>query len=534
MTARHHPSEPASPAGDDEIEFLAPRADLFGASDGFTTIAGDEPVIDAFSDVDDRPRSRAGTALAVLGLVGLIGIGIVVAAPWSNDADDAAPATTATPTTTKPSAAADPAGASDSADPESAITPAASSPDVDPEDADLSPNGPGFVVLRPPAGMVAAGAFDQGPERVPTAHLDIWATPGADRTTGTWVAVATTAYADGRSDLVADATVVDVGGVPALVTQDRDDVTVLTWRPEPGVRIAISSHGVALDHLLALAPTIALVDGETRYSAQLTTNEGVPLEHVLDEATATGDITAQVVQHADRIAAYEDTSGATSLVIGTRTVRDSDPTISRFLLATAQTSAGTAVAREVTVNGISVAVGSLPLSPRANIVQWRDGDDWITVIGTVPIDRLIRALRTGRMATDEEWDALIDLALDPDMTDESPAFVTIGNGSVGGIGWGAALSEEAGYLVLRSEEFYYSDNVAPDPAQPIRLYRSIAATYVVALVDDPSLTSLVVHTADGTTVDAELVPVPDGQWLGAAIAVEGGGEITTELVTAAA
>jgi hypothetical protein len=512
----------------DEIEFLTPRIDVFGdAGDGFALVDSDDPTGVAFADVDDAPRSRTASILAGLGLVALIVVGVVAAAPWSSDDEAAAPSTTEQPTTTDaPATTVEP------------VVPVPSTPVVDAENdtdlaVDLSRYGPGFVIVRPPTGMRAVGAYDQGSGDVPIAHLDIWATPEADRSTGTWLAIAATSYADGQTDLLADASVVDIGGIPGLVALDRDDVTIVTWRPREGVRIALASHGMALDRLLATAAGIGTVGNTITYAGAPAADDGTPLDRIIDEDRSSGDIGAQVVQLAERVAVYQDSSGTTSLVVGTRKAEATDETITRFLLATATTKGDITVSRRVKVNGLDVAVGSLSLSPGANVVQWRAGDDWITVIGTVPIDRLIRSLRTGRMATEEEWDALVEQAYEPDPSPaEDPVFATIGSGTVAGSGWGAALSEQAGYLVLRSDAFYFSERVEPDPEQPVSVYRSVEATFVVAIVDEPSSDSLLVEHAGGDPITVPLVPIPGGTWSGAVAAFEGSAELHAVLVDA--
>jgi len=520
------PSDRADAATSDEIEFLAPRADLFGAGDDdVTSTAPDAPGAVAFGDLVDAPRSRAATVLAALGLTGLIAVGVIAAAPWSSD-PAASPSTTVPRPITSTSVVDDVTSVAPTADVDTSVVTEVGAPD-------LSPSGPGYLIVRPPTGMTASGAYDQGSGGAATAHLDIWATPDADRTTGTWLAVASTSFADGSLDVIADATPVQVGDVTGLIAMDRDDVVVLTWRPGQNERISLAAHGFALDRLLAIAASISLVlEDRPTYLSPPTADDGSPLTRVVDTATDTADLAGEVAQLSERIAFYENATGTTSIVIGTRSVRETDTTIARFLLASATGPDGATVDRLVTVNGLDVAVGSLPLSPRVSAVQWQVDDQWITVIGTVPVDRLIRSLRTARLATADEWDALVAQALDPNQsTDSAPAFATIGAGSGNGTnGWGAALSQASGYFLLRGADFYYSENVEPDPLVPTRTFRTTSATFVLALVDAPPAGStLTVTPAGGEPVVVPFVSVPGGTWAGAVASFAGGGEFTATI-----
>jgi hypothetical protein len=80
------------------IEFLPPRDGAFGDRDAADFVGLDGGDDGAWGD-DEPPRSRWLTALAVLGVTGLLAGGVIAAAPW-DATDTAPPETTAAPTTT--------------------------------------------------------------------------------------------------------------------------------------------------------------------------------------------------------------------------------------------------------------------------------------------------------------------------------------------------------------------------------------------------------------------------------------------------
>ena len=157
-----------------------------------------------------------------------------------------------------------------------------------------------------------------------------------------------------------------------------------------------------------------------------------------------------------------------------------------------------------------MTVGSLPLLPFLRILQWPEGDDWITAVGTVPIEELIVTVRSTRLASDDEWDDLIQLSYE-ERDGFDPEFTPVGSGATSTMErWIVTMSESAHYLLVQSESFSETIYVEPDPLRPIVTYRTLDTLFVVALVDLADLPAadgqvLVVTLADGTVLKADLI-----------------------------
>ncbi|MBI5090143.1 MAG: hypothetical protein HZB15_15115, partial [Actinobacteria bacterium] len=226
---------------DDQIEFLEPRDFAFG---------GDAPADFAGFDLDDapepeegEPRSKwlAGTAGVLI--VALVAVGVVAAAPWDGSGGEAVPTSTVAPTTVPPATTTAPS---------TTVVPVGRS----------SGSVPGFVFDPLPPGFAVIGAWDTGQASpgTPTDWAELWAAPGATRTTGRWFSlfVGHGWSADARS-----ATRVDLGdGRWGMLEERADGSLSLTAPLEPGTdrSLSIESFGLSLLELVALVRTTVVDD----------------------------------------------------------------------------------------------------------------------------------------------------------------------------------------------------------------------------------------------------------------------------------
>jgi hypothetical protein len=135
-------------------------------------------------------------------------------------------------------------------------------------------------------GYVAVAASDPEPFRAeaqPAGTFELWATPGASRAQGTWVAVQQLPWvvggsAPGRRIAVGDGT---------GVLDDSDTVTVLTWSPDDSSTITVTAHGLTVDQLVAVAELSARGDaqllGETLFDGMSSVLERPTVNDRLDE-----------------------------------------------------------------------------------------------------------------------------------------------------------------------------------------------------------------------------------------------------------
>ena len=553
-----------------EIEFLVPRADVFDRSGAFDGVIdatpprrrsagsgrrgdgdalgtrGDtarvriqvDPVERAPGDEQEvggeRARPRSATTVAGLGVSAVVALAVVAGVSWSSD-DGAAPAPATTIVTVTPPSSATTA---DAPSPSTSDAEPLGRPTLPNVDVDLSPRGPGWVVAEPPAGMDLVGAFDQGRFATPEGWLDIWATPTADRLTGTWLSVALARTGAGVVELVPGGEAVDVGGTDGLVTTARDGVAILTWRPDPRHRLTVMAFGVTREQLLAIAGGMAVERGEVAYATTPSAALGLSLDQLVHVRRGASELAAEAVELGERVVVYAEPSGGLgSLVVGVRRAQRVDTTIARFLLASTVTAAGDPVERHIDVGGAAAVVGTAPFQPELQVVQWRRGDDWITALSTASIDDVIPSLRTARDADEQEWDALIERGLDQSGgRGDEPVFVQVGNGVTAEARWTASISDDARYLFVRSDRFYHQEFTRVDPTRPFRAYRSTDATFVVALLDAAAVggaTTLQITpeaSSGAPPASAPLVRLRDGAAFAAVVAFAGTGAYETALV----
>lgn len=236
------------------IEFLPPREDAFGERDVADFVGVDGG--DAGWDDDEPPRSRWLTAVATVGVLGLLVGGVVAAAPWSGD-DQATPPTppSTTPTSTTPATA----------------TTVDTSDDRLPEWMD---DGiPGYV-LPENVGLELGYAVSYPGQMWTGDVIDVWGTPDAARDAGTWLAVDSMSSDGDFLSLFPDATRIEVDDTTMLVRTDVDGVTHLVVDPPARTRFELVSRGIGLDRLLAVAAGVDAGRSRIKYDPGLVASDG--------------------------------------------------------------------------------------------------------------------------------------------------------------------------------------------------------------------------------------------------------------------
>lgn len=225
------------------IEFLPPRDDAFGERD-VADFVGFDGLDDAEWD-DEPPRSRWLTALAVLGVTGLLAGGVLAAAPWDDTSATPAPSTTV------------PTSSTERPRPTTSVRP------TEPTLPAGTPTSPAGWVPVESSGYQVVWAMSNGDEPV----FDMYASGGSSlalyvgdgevgRTTGRWLAVNAFPPEMTYQPLRRGAVPTVAGDRRALVSTASDgvvnvDVEVIDGDSE--VRLSVTGHGVGLDVLLAVA-----------------------------------------------------------------------------------------------------------------------------------------------------------------------------------------------------------------------------------------------------------------------------------------
>jgi hypothetical protein len=219
------------------IEFLAPNARAFGEVT-VDFVGFDEDSHGTGFDDATAPRPPWTPALAGLLIMALLALGVLVAAPWSNDA--AAPPSA--PTT---------------------------SPAVAPRTTAVLtvapvPTRTGWVLDPIPDGFRILGArVSDRPAATSSGDGwgDVWATPGATRTSGSWVSMTRLVADEASRAPVTDAVSFTMNGQTGWAWTDEDGVKMLRV-PTVGEAevLTISAFGRSVESLIDLAGPFALAD----------------------------------------------------------------------------------------------------------------------------------------------------------------------------------------------------------------------------------------------------------------------------------
>ncbi|MGE0140807.1 MAG: hypothetical protein AB7R77_23635 [Ilumatobacteraceae bacterium] len=489
----------------DQIEFLEPRDLAFG---------GDAPAEFAGFDIDDppepdgdEPRSKwlAGTAGVVV--VALVAVGVIAAAPWDGSGGQAAPTTTASPTTT----------------PTSTTTAPSTTIVADPaERAGI----PGYVFDPLPDGFAIRGAWDaygSSQDVTPRGWAEVWASPGATRTSGRWFSLHT--GFDSPRDYATVGTRVDVGGGRIGILQERSDgVLSLSQSVETADDtrdLTIESFGLSTTELISLAATTVVNPRVEPDAPQVGFMDRTVLDGLERVVAAPSDINLLwefLGPTFGTTTSYSSGSADEQIEVY---VAASDSSINRRPELTRLALAPAVFEGPLTIpNGLS---GSSELT-LGTVTQWTDeplsfarwlvDDLTITAITTLPMDELVDLIGTLRPATDREWRVAqrrAESSRPPEADDPGPPTgspVEIASGSTAsGDRWRANFTRPE-WLTVTS---LFSASGAPARAVDRVLITTFqhVTVLIAALAPDSPVTSMRVSVAGAVVGEAPIIPLTD-------------------------
>ncbi|MEX0847706.1 MAG: hypothetical protein WD023_07995 [Ilumatobacteraceae bacterium] len=469
-----------------DIEFLPPDSRAFGESGQVDFVGFDGDAAAAF-EVDDEPRSRWLTAVAAAVVGGFIAIGVVVAAPWAEDAV-VAPPTTTTATTT--------------------ATVTAPVPALDiMEGVPVSPQG--WVVDDPPAGLQFSGAWSNQ-EVTPRQPLEIWVERPDAPAAGRWLTVRWN-DAGVAGFLVGDGTRFVVGDRAAVASTDANGVTVVRARAGDA-SIEIRSSGVAFDDLAALVG--AVQRGSTNSGITYVTDTALAatdgLTAVWDRSTPTGWFGAFGAFDApEATTGLYDPANGSGMQIERRLV---DQTLLPYLaiLATEVPLADDVAAA---MEAIGRPTRLFSVAPNADerwlVAAWVDGDEAVTISAyDLDEDTVLAAMSAVRPATLAEWTDLVEQSQrgislnEPGPSPSASQRGTLADGSV----WTGSFAETF-FWVQTGQNGWYSPIRIADGAT-IRRFADVDIDIVAATVRWPNpARTMRITTGDAAPVDIELVQI---------------------------
>lgn len=497
-------------SGSGVIEFVTPREGAFGASDMADFVGFDGQQATEFDD--EPPRSTWLMAVAAVVVTGLIGVGIIAAAPWDS-AEDSAPTTTIaavspTPVTTPATVT------TGDATPVTTRGPAG-------VQFDGVPTAPAGVLLENPGDLQLSGVYSD-----PTAasnpfdnmlEVDLWTMPDATRSSGRWLAITATDVARPYQSLVTDAIRVDLDGRVALLGTSVDGVFSLSVTRSDGSWIEMTGFGFAIDEIVRIADTVQAHSAGIDYGDLA--SSGGPLElfppPISALASVFNELAAAAFGTVEATVAYADRYWLKHVAVLVAPRHPQAATLTEFLLppwpdATAQGIGGqtTVIAADGTHR--LVTLGSLPDRGINALAQWTWDDRVISVIGTNITPRELFALiADARLSGVDEWrDLAIQSANGQLHVDETPMAAPTPSGSgtlADGTTWQADV--RPGWLTLYGDDFGGQVAVDAGPEPALRTYSTAAATFVVATSAWPAGVERSLRVRLSTVVDGVAVPL---------------------------
>jgi hypothetical protein len=469
---------PPRPGDTEPIEFLPPDERAFGPV-GPGTFAGLDHDLAPLPDAEGAPRSRWAPVVAGLAVVGLLAGGVIAAAPWAGDADVAPPASSV-PTTvdTSPSTAATT---------ETGVQLATAT---------------GWVLDPVPDGLRSAGHVTVGPTIGPKGWGQVWATPGATRTSGRWFSLALAPFrsVDGGPNRLA----IDLAGRRAVAEIAPDGVVSVAYDAGSvdALRlVTISAFGFSLDDLGRLADSISFTDDRPQMvDDRPVFNQPELLDGMSGVAAGPtdGDLVEQVLtgRGIESASFYRSANGReVALVVAQRDGAPSDdPLVALALDRYGIAPDGWSVPD--TFRGSDVVLGRTHIDGQdAVVARWSADDLVVSVVSTLELDDVLAMVPTARRAEAGEWAVLTSSTGGFETTPPAPPEVRVASGALtDGRTW--AITSWPSDDVVQVAVGDVAEIVSVDDI-PLRVVGADGRWFVVGLTD-ASPTELRLTTADGT------------------------------------
>jgi hypothetical protein len=334
------------------IEIIDEETDQFG--DRSTAVAA-----------DDVGGPRWIAPLAVAALVGLIGYGVVTSGHGSPKAAPAPSTSLATFTTSPPTTF----------------------------DIGASPSVP-YYAAQLPQGFSVRYAQDQPfPNDFGLIDYQLWATPDATATTGSWFSATTSPGAP--AVYATDSYRLQAGDLSIAVSHTVDEHTVAQFTLPGHTGVTVTSLGWSDDNLVRLASSMQADQSRLEFTDKWFTSDHQLISSAQPWLVVRGLPVEQIVYSSS-----QDLSDAVAVTIGqsppgsTAPSADDREVALRFLLDDTT---------PIAVDGHSGVAGTVIGSGNYSIATWLDGGDIVTVGGTVPLPQLITIAQSVHQVPTSVW-----------------------------------------------------------------------------------------------------------------------------------
>jgi hypothetical protein len=406
--------------------------------------------------------------------------------------------------------------------------------------------GPGYVFDPLPSGYAVLGAqsIDPSVTGPATGWLELWASAGATRASGRWLAMlvvptepATLALARETSSrqLV-------IGNDHALQWTQNDGVSRLSVSRAGHGAVEFQSFGLGEQELRDFAADTTLnAANQPRYGdVALSVLRGMTVQ--LARATAEDTFAAALFNRTTSAWVAYGSTASNDMIVVLTTLVEPNGLVSASLLGPgdiiqATSVSGNAGSPQPVVVGRSDEELLLKGARTSSFVQFHDVDYTVSIIGTTTLNLLTGLAASVRLMSDAEWHGFLEQrppVQTPSAT-QPVSSATIGaNTAANGTAWTIELADQAGGTLhvaeqrpaTRSTDPPQFDSAAgtasaePSIKHPVVIWNTPdAQLIVVTFAEDPGADTVEITSAAGLITPVAIVRIGEADLWGAALAV---------------
>ena len=415
---------------------------------------------------------------------------------------------------------------------------------------------PGYLIEHPPNGFQIQGGDAQAVGVFGGGWFELWASPGATRTSGRWFAIGSGATWPGFG-MTASADRITINGVPALIRKTADGLdeittsfaalkafatpseTSATFTREAtyeGV-LTVTGFGFTSDEMTSLAGAINIVDRKPTFVGAEALVSGT--QQLISRSTPFIDLGGQVYAPGGQDTSYTTADGSGYIRVSTTAQTANDLTVAQLLLPPSPDPRASNLSDRTIEVGSGSHAHPVTVSSDSDgntVLQWHDAGNTITMSGSLGLDQMLQSAGSVRQATPPEWLDLLVKGRQPptgqlpdpsvQLPDPSaqPPFTNIGSvTTIDGNRWALSLVSDLTKLLVLYAGKYESSSGAWmsgqrfdfDPAQPLSEYVAIDVTVVVVALRDPApATSVRITVAGDAPVTIALTKLATSEALG--------------------